>query len=190
MSAEMASRIRAAQASELSSQELQKLERRHKELQNEYQRFLQETRGKIDDRTCDVQSNLFALNELKLQELLREWNSWFQLHADSDNATLEGKLSTIRRLLEEEMARFAEEFRRHQAEEAAAEKKRKEEEKRQREEEEKRQREEQEKRDKAELKRYRDLLSRSVQLCSHLSNEDLRFLIDRRALFAFPPSTI
>ena len=178
----MASRIRAAQASELSSQELQKLERRHKELQNEYQRFLQETRGKIDDRTCDVQSNLFALNELKLQELLREWNSWFQLHADSDNATLEGKLSTIRRLLEEEMARFAEEFRRHQAEEAAAEKKRKEEEKRQR--------EEQEKRDKAELKRYRDLLSRSVQLCSHLSDEDLRFLIDRRALFAFPPSTI
>ena len=53
----------------MSSQELQKLERRHKELQNEYQRFLQETRGKIDDRTCDVQSNLFALNELKLQEL-------------------------------------------------------------------------------------------------------------------------
>ena len=176
----MASRIAAAQASESSSRELQEQERRHKELQNEYQKFLQETREKIDDRTCDVQRNLFALNELALQELLREWNTWFQSHADSDNATLERKLAAIQTERDSEMARFAEEFRKRQKEEAEEKRKREAEEARLAREEAEKARILQEQRDQAELKRYRSLLIRSVQLCSHLTDEDLRFLLDRR----------
>ena len=58
VSAATANRIAAARAAESSSQELQEQERRNKELQNQYQAFLQETRDRIDDRNYDVQRNL------------------------------------------------------------------------------------------------------------------------------------
>lgn len=178
----MTRRIAAARAAESSSQELQEQERRHKELQNQFQAFLQETRDRIDDRSYDVQRNLFALNELKLQTFLQEWKNWFQAHMSSDNATLEGKLAAIRREREEEMTRFEKEFRHRQAEEAKLEAERAAEEAKRVREEKEREREEKAKRDLEQLARYRSFLTQSVQLCSHLTDAELLFLLQQRRL--------
>lgn len=165
------------------SKERQKNAKRHKELLNQFQEFMQDTKCRIEDPTIDISSNLFALNEPCLQNLISQWQRWFQENDKSDIEELEKKLKEIKEERDRVQAEFAEEYHRQRQEEEEAERKRQQEEARRAEIERIRRQQEQDRREREEIELWKRLFEKSFDLTSYLKESEYRTLLKQSSMY-------
>ena len=113
-------RIDSARGVEGQSRKRQQQAKRHKELLNQFQEFVQDTKHRIEDTSIDISTNMFALNEPCLQDLICKWQRWFQESDQHDVEELENKLKEIKEERDRVQKEFAETYRKQCEEEEEA----------------------------------------------------------------------